>query len=246
VPLPLRLAEQIEQRRARALRRVARHAERLRDAIRRLESDAAHLVGEAIGIGLHQPDRGVAVLHEQARHLARRHAVAHQERRGLADRAPLVPRLGDLLGLLAADPFDLAHARGIGVEHFVRLVAEMLDDALRERRADAAELAREIRDHPGPGAGPHLFVPLGHELATESRVVLVLAAQLQPRAGRETIEMAGHGDRQRKPEHVDAKNRISVLLVLEEHVADLAAQLDLRPDLRIHSAPPRGIRSADP
>jgi hypothetical protein len=175
--------------------RVARHAQRRRELVRRQEADPPHVEREPVRVLAHARDRRGAVTLVDARRERGRHAVALQEHHHLAHLALRAPRLADGARARRADAGDLADARRIAVQDLQRLDAEALDDARRELGPDPLDQPRaEIAAHAVDGLRRHLGVALDAELLAEPRRRLEATADAQHGARRDADQAADDGD----------------------------------------------------
>ena len=144
----------------------------MRDSIGGEKADSRHFHREAIRLALDDHRRVLPVLSQDAVGEAGGNAVAgeeHERRARAFVRRPCFPcREGGRL----PDPADLGEARRPLVEHLHRVVAEGVDDPLREPRADAPHDTRSEEPlHAGARARGDHGDALGLDLRPEARVV---------------------------------------------------------------------------
>src|SRR5208283_4290899 len=129
--------EQVQDRGAGALNRVARDAEFLRDGVGGAKSDAMNGAREYVRIAPYDVERVLAIELVDAPCVRGSQAVPAQKDRQLAKTGRVAPRCLDCPRNYGSDPGDFAHAFGSVVEHFAERVSEIFGDSTRERRADA-------------------------------------------------------------------------------------------------------------
>ena len=189
------VAQRVDHAGRHARGRIVRQAQIVRDLVGGLEADAVDVLRQTIGIGLHQIDRGVAVLLVDFDGEAGVDAVALQKQHHLLDRFLFVPGAGDGGGALGADAQHLADALRRMIEHVQRFQAKALDDARGGDRADAFDQAgAEIFLEPFDRGGQHLLALFGFELLAVLRVGDPLALQAQRFAGGDFRQRADDGD----------------------------------------------------
>ena len=114
-------------------------AEALRDGVRDDEADAFDLAGQLVRVIFEGVDGEGAVLLEDARRIRARDVVCLQPEHDVAELRLRGVRGRDLLDGLLADARDLAEAVWRLLDDGQRFLAELLHDALGQRRADAVD-----------------------------------------------------------------------------------------------------------
>ena len=174
------VAQRVHHARGHARGRIVRQAQVVGDFVGGLEADAVNVVRQAIGIGLDEIDRGVAVLFVDLDGEAGVDAVALQEQHHLLDGFLLVPGAGDGLGALGADAQHFTDTLRRVIEHVQRLQPELLDDAIGRDGTDALdEAGAEILFQTFDGGRQDLLAFFGAELLAVLRVRDPLALQAE-------------------------------------------------------------------
>ena len=199
-----------------AQHRILRDAELFRQLIRGPEADAAYIVGEAIGIFLHQGNGVGAIGLVDAHRPRRADAMALQEHHDFADRLLIGPAGGD-----AVEP-DLANAAHLkqpmrrrfdDVEH---CLAERRYEPLGEMRPNAFDQPRSqiALDALARGRRCHLQ-ELGAELRPVLAMLLPMAARLDVLAGMDLGRTTKHSDEIALAAHLDAQHAKAGLATME-------------------------------
>src|SRR5208282_3423395 len=184
--------EDVQDRGARPLDRVARDAEFLGDGVGGAKSDAVNGAREHVWIAPHDVECVLTVEFVDAPGVRRRQAVSAQKDRQLAQAGRVAPGGRDCSRDGGSDAGNFAHAFGRVVEHFAERIAEMLRDSPREPGADAFYFRSEVAfDRDGPGR-PQPFEVHHVKLIAEARMLLEAALRADGRADFETGEISYH------------------------------------------------------
>ena len=133
-----------------------RNPDLLRDLVGGREADAVDVLRQHVGIAPHLLDCLLAIGLEDSHCPAGADAVAVQEEHDLADLLRFLPRMGDPLPALGADPVHRLQFCGSVLDHGENLGSEPPNQLLRENRSDALDqAAAEITLDPLGGGRRH-------------------------------------------------------------------------------------------
>src|SRR5215213_2838002 len=116
------------------------HAELGRNRIRRLEADAAHVLGQPVRVLSHDLDGLITIGLENAHRSRRADAMRMQEDHDLPHRLLLGPPRHDARGSHGANSRNVGQTFGSGLNDLEGVNAKGSDDALGHGRSDAAHL----------------------------------------------------------------------------------------------------------
>jgi hypothetical protein len=187
------LVERVQDTGLEALRGVERHAERLRDAIGREETDARDVARQSIRILAHDGDGTVTIAFVDARGVRGTDAVRLQEHHDVANAALFLPGRLDRRDAFGAQTRDLAQPRRFLVDDAQRVGAEVVDQLACHDRPDTAHQTRAeiLLDADGRGR-LDAQERLDAELAPVAAVVDPAAGHAQALARLHAGEVAHH------------------------------------------------------
>ena len=218
--------ERVRDRRPRSERRVLGNADRKRDLVRRCEADAPDVAAEAIGIGLHDGDGVGTVLPHDLRHLDDRDAVGLSEDHVLAHRLVLMPARADLLNLRLAELRHFAKPSRLVRQDHHRVLAERIDDALRQDRTDPldeprGEIPLDALQRPRRNAREGLCLELAAVHLVRHPLALGLDVLALPHGLRLTDDRDLRIPRELEfARNLNVQDRISALVVVKHDRAD--------------------------
>jgi hypothetical protein len=195
------------------------------DRIGGLESDAADVARQAIGVLGHDLNGIGAIGLEDADGACGAHPVAVQEDHDLPHDLLLGPGAGDALGAQRADAGHLAQTLGRRFDHLEDVLAERLDHLPGVDRANAA-------DHPGTQIFLDALDRGRRRSAHEARLELLamgavvdpFARRGDPLAGGDYRRVTDDSDQFAVPARLDAENAEAVLGIVERHTFDKSRQ----------------------
>ncbi len=233
--------EDVQHRGARALNRIPRDSEFLRDRIGRPKTDPVYRPRKHVRIAAHRLQRILAVEFVDSPRVRGRDVVAAQEHRQLAQSRRIAPCRSDSARHHRPDSRHFAHPLRRVVQHFAEPVAEVFRDSPRRRGPDALNFRREVALDRDCARWPDRFKIDHLELIAEARMLFVRPLRANRRANFHAREIADHHDPpvaamlERRDDHRD---RIAAVLINVEHRVEdsldrLACVCRLRHQLRI-------------
>ena len=210
------LFEGVHQPRFETLRRVLGDAQRAGDLVGAPETDAAHVVGQPVGVFAQHGNRAVAVAFVDADGLPDPDAVALKKEHDGLNRLLGFPGLPDLGGPFPADALDVAEPMRLFVDDTECLDTEGIDQPFGESGSDTVDETRaQVLLDTQHRCGKHRLVPFNAELPPPLLVVDPLAPQAHRLARRNRHEVSYEGRQvpalvNPQPSHEEAGFRVLI------------------------------------
>ena len=225
MPFIGQMVQDVEYARLHAHRRFLGEAQLFRDSIRRDEPDSEDIVGQPVGVFLHDVDGILAVMLEDSRCISRADPLGLKKDHHLAYVLLVLPGPADHLDPLLPDALYTGEFFNPVVHHIQCLFSKDLHDTAGHHRTDPLdEAAAEIPLDSLDASRPDGSVLLHLELFSIVGVVGPLTRHVNDLARRRGHEVPHHSDQVPFTCHAGASHGIAVLFVRIGDPFDLAAE----------------------